>query len=130
MPASVAATSPALEMVSCGEDDVSVGIVITIFFAAGRTRILEQCQNFAFPRFGIFLLVPKLRHGLKTRPAEARRLEAICGESAKDLTRDDDLLTPARSLVKMTFCHAASVVATAHRALFIPAQALHPIQGG
>jgi len=80
--ASVAATSPALEMVSCGEDDVSVGIVIAIFFAAGRMRILKQFPNFALHRRGIFLLVPKPRHGLKTRPAQARRLETICGQSA------------------------------------------------
>ena len=80
--ASVAATSPALEMVSCGEDDISVGIVITVFLAAARMRLLEECQNFALHRHGIFPLVPKPRHGLKTRPAQARRLETICGQSA------------------------------------------------
>jgi hypothetical protein len=49
VPASVAATGPAPEMVSCGEDDVSARVVIVIVFATGPMRILETAPGFCRP---------------------------------------------------------------------------------
>jgi hypothetical protein len=81
VPASVAATGPAPEMVSCGEDDVSARVVIVILFATGPMRILEQLPDFADHCLGIFLFVHKLRHSPQTKPAQARRLEMACSNS-------------------------------------------------
>jgi hypothetical protein len=68
--------------------------------------------------------VGNLRKPLKTRPAQADRLQTIGGAGAKDSTRHSDFFAPARSLVEMTFRHTALVVATTDRTLFGPAQAL------
>jgi hypothetical protein len=121
--ASVAATVSALEMISCGEYQVPVLFEIVVFLMAGRTRIFGPLLGFARNSCTIIQFVGKPRHRLKTRPTQTRRLETICGQSAEDLTWNDDLLTPARPFVQMTFGQAAPVVAAAHRALLVSAQA-------
>jgi hypothetical protein len=59
---------------------------------------------------------------LKTRPAQAHRLQTIRRESAKHSTRNGDFFAPAGSLVEVTFRQTALVIATTHRTLFGPAQ--------
>ena len=91
MPAAVTATGSALEMVSCREYDILGLVEIEVFHHGGSiTRIAGN-----------------LRKRLKTRPAQASRLQTISNNSVKDSTR-----------------HPALVVATTHRTLFGSAQAL------
>ena len=85
--------------------------------------VLVEIELF-FHRGSIPQLVGYLRQRLKTRSAQAHRFQTICDESAKDFARDRDFFAPARSLIKVAFRQPALVVATTHRTLFGPAQAL------
>jgi hypothetical protein len=55
---------------------------------------------------------------------QAGRLQTLCGQSADDLARDSDLVTPAWSLVQIAFGHPASVVPAAYGASFVLPQIL------
>jgi hypothetical protein len=116
-------------MVSLGEYYVSILIEIIVFFFEGRLRTCEYGLNLVSGCHGVIHVERKSRSGLKTTSAQARRVEPSCGQDSKDLTGHDDLVTPARPLVKMTLCHPALVVTAAHRALFITAQCLPPDRG-
>jgi hypothetical protein len=123
--ASVAATGPAPEMVSRREYHSSVLTDVILLFMAGQTRIIEPFWNFAQYGCSIIQFAAKPLQRFKTRPAQARRLETIGDKRTEDVTRNDDLHTPASSLIKMTFGHPALVVTAAYRALFGHAQALN-----
>jgi hypothetical protein len=123
--ASVAATVSAPEMISCCEYQLPVLFEIVVFLMVGRTRIFGPLLGFARNSRTIIQFVGKPRHRLKTRPTQTYRFETICDQSAEDLTWNDDLLTPAKPFVQMTFGQTAPVVAAAPRALFVSAQALN-----
>ena len=124
MSASVPATSPAIEMVSRGEYNVSILIDIIVAFFGGRPRTRKHRPDFLHRRSRVIHFDGKPRRGLKTTPAQARRVETSRGKNPKDLTWHDDLVTPARPFVKMTFRHPALVVTTADRTSFVAVQGL------
>jgi hypothetical protein len=128
VPASVPATGSAIGMVSRGEYHVSILVEIIVFFFKDRLRTREHRPDFVH-RHRVIRSERKFRGGLKTTPAQACRIEAISGQDSKDLTRHDDLVTPAKPLVKMTLRHPALVVTAAHRALLIMAQCPPPGRG-
>jgi hypothetical protein len=95
-------------MVSRRKYDIPMLVEVELFLRSGRiTR---------FPA--------KPRQRLKTGPAQAHGIQAISTESVKGSTRYRDFFAPTRPLIEMTLCHPALVVATTHRTLFGPAQAL------
>jgi hypothetical protein len=117
-------------MVSRGEYHVSILIEIIVFCFEGRLRTCEYGLDLVSGfRRGVIHVETNSRSGLKTTSAQARRVEPSRGQDSKNLTRHDDLVTPARPLVKMTLRHPALVVTAAHRALFIRAQCLPPDRG-
>jgi hypothetical protein len=61
----------------------------------------------------------------KTKSAEARQLETICGKRMEDVTGNNYSLAPARPLIKLTFGYPALVVTAAYGALFGQAQTLY-----
>jgi hypothetical protein len=129
VPTSVPATGAAIEMVSCGEYQVSILIDIILFFFEGRRRTRSHRPDLVRRRRRVIHFERKSRGGLKATPAQARRVETSRDENPKDLTGHDDFVTPARSFVKMTFRHPALVVTAAHRALFVTPQWLRRGRG-
>jgi hypothetical protein len=109
-------------MVNRGEHHVSILVEIIVFFLEAGPRASDRRPDMLHRLGRIIHFKRKSRHGLKTTPAQARRVETRGGQSPKDLTRHDDFVTPARPLVKMTFRHSALVVPAAHRALFVRPQ--------
>jgi hypothetical protein len=119
----VAATGTAPEMIGRREYHHSV-FDIGVFLIANQGRIFEFIPDFAQDRDGAIQFLGEPCHRLETKTTQASRLQTLCGQSADDLARDSDLLTPARSLVKIAFGQAASVVPAAHRASFVLPQIL------
>ena len=134
MPTSIPATASAVAMVGRGEYQVSVLVDIIIFFFEGGLRTRERRADFVYRRGRIIHFERKPRDGRKASSAKARRVETSRGQGPKDMTRDDDFVTPARPLIKIAFRHPALVVTAAHRALFVTAQGgrgiSHAGQGG
>ena len=123
--ASVAATGSAPEMVSRREYHPSVLIDVILFFTAGQTRIFEPFWNVAQYGCSIIPFVAKPLECFKTKSAEARQLETICGKRMEDVTGNDYSLAPARPLIKLTFGYPALVVTAAYGALFGQAQTFY-----
>ena len=129
MTAPVTATCSTPEMVRRREYHHSVLVDIVVFFVVSQRRTLQFFPDFVHHRHRVIQFAGKPTRLFETKPAQTCRLQTICGQSAEDLTRHDDLLAPAGSLVKMTFSDSAPVVTAAQRASFVLIQTLQLDRG-
>jgi hypothetical protein len=127
--APMTATCSTPEMVRRREYHHSVLVDIVVFFVVSQRRTLQFFPDFVHHRHRIIQFAGKPSRLFETKPAQTCRFQTICGQSAEDLTRHDDLLAPARSLVKMTFSHPAPVITAAQRASFVLIQTLQLDRG-
>ena len=115
------ATSAPFEVVGSRKNHVFVVVQIKIFVIGMETKIGQCLLNFRENCVGIVQFVRNPCHRLKTRATQARRFETISRQTTEDMVGDNDLMTPARPLVKMPLGHSAAVVPAAEGTLFISA---------
>jgi hypothetical protein len=100
-------------MIAGGEDHVAALIVIVVRNSGGHFLGLGKNGP------GVVPLAREPGNRLETGPAKTGGLKAIGGEPAQNVIRHLDLVAPAGPLVKLTFGHAAPIIAAAQGTLLI-----------
>ena len=116
MAAAIGAARTPLEMIMGGEDHVAT--IVEIGVLPVRDEPLRLCENGP----GIVQLARQAGNRLQTGPAKTSGLDAIGGEAAQDVVRDEDLMAPAGALVEMPFRHTALIISATPGTLLVTTQ--------
>jgi len=119
MTASVPAAGAALEMIRSREYDISI-LEIAVFLRCGSS--FNRFVNFGYSSLWIAIFSCQTRDHLQARWAQASQFNKILCEPTKNVSRNHDLVAPARPLVRVTFGNATLIVASTKWASFISAQ--------
>ena len=108
--ASISAAVTSLQMVGRGENHFAILIQIIIFREQHGTTGASQPKDFGQDGVGIIQRGRNSRDCLEARAANTCWFDPFGGQAIKNVSRHDNLVAPAKALIKMPFGYPALIV--------------------